>query len=118
MTPNFIHFLDSLLPSRTLENPEERRKYLAGPLQADGSANISATGSKGRRIDYTLYRQHSGPGHLKTVSGLRACGQPKPGQPCWAKRAGEGEPNPQRPLLLFWAAGGEESQDSEGGRAG
>ncbi|XP_013923593.1 PREDICTED: sphingomyelin phosphodiesterase 3 isoform X2 [Thamnophis sirtalis] len=52
---------------RTLENPEERRKYLAGPLQPHGSANFSATGSEGRRIDYILYRQHSGLEHLKTT---------------------------------------------------
>ncbi|KAM3842093.1 sphingomyelin phosphodiesterase 5-like isoform 2-T2 [Vipera latastei] len=53
---------------RTLENPEERRKYLAGPLQAEGSANLSTTWHEGRRIDYTLYRQHSGPVPLKTLA--------------------------------------------------
>ncbi|XP_039220588.1 sphingomyelin phosphodiesterase 5-like isoform X2 [Crotalus tigris] len=52
---------------RTLENPEERRKYLARPLQADGSTNLLTTCHEGRRVDYTLYRQHAGPVPLKTT---------------------------------------------------
>ncbi|XP_034275910.1 sphingomyelin phosphodiesterase 5-like isoform X2 [Pantherophis guttatus] len=69
---NLLHIYDEAVATpenlkRTLENSEERRKYLAGPLQADGSASLSATWHEGRRIDYILYRQHSGPGHLKTT---------------------------------------------------
>uniref|UniRef100_A0A8C6VE16 sphingomyelin phosphodiesterase n=1 Tax=Naja naja TaxID=35670 RepID=A0A8C6VE16_NAJNA len=66
---NSLHMYDEAVATpeslkRTLENPEECRKYLAGPLQAEGSASLLATCQKGRRIDYTLYRQHWG---LKTV---------------------------------------------------
>ncbi|XP_026577665.1 sphingomyelin phosphodiesterase 5 [Pseudonaja textilis] len=69
---NPLHLYDEAVATpeslkRTLENPEERRKYLAGPLQAEGSANLLATCHEGRRIDYTLYRQPWGPGHLKTA---------------------------------------------------
>ncbi|KAM6454996.1 sphingomyelin phosphodiesterase 5-like isoform 2-T2 [Liasis olivaceus] len=53
---------------RTLENPEERKKYLAGPILADGCSDLSAPwGKEGRRIDYTLYREHPGPVTLQTV---------------------------------------------------
>ncbi|XP_042321757.1 sphingomyelin phosphodiesterase 5-like [Sceloporus undulatus] len=52
---------------RTLEQPEGRRKFLAGPVLANGKLDPSATGSEGRRLDYILYREHPGPLALKTA---------------------------------------------------
>ncbi|KAH0617303.1 hypothetical protein JD844_015340 [Phrynosoma platyrhinos] len=52
---------------RTLEQPEGRRKFLAGPVLANGNLDPSNTGNEGRRLDYILYREHPGPLALKTA---------------------------------------------------
>nr|XP_020660184.1 sphingomyelin phosphodiesterase 5 [Pogona vitticeps]XP_020660185.1 sphingomyelin phosphodiesterase 5 [Pogona vitticeps]XP_020660186.1 sphingomyelin phosphodiesterase 5 [Pogona vitticeps] len=52
---------------RTLEQPEGRQKYLAGPVLADGKPDLSLTSCEGRRLDYILYREHPGPLALNTV---------------------------------------------------
>ncbi|XP_066481325.1 sphingomyelin phosphodiesterase 5-like [Tiliqua scincoides] len=52
---------------RTLSCPEGRRKYLAGPILANGHPDLSGGWSEGRRIDYLMYREHSGPAELRTA---------------------------------------------------
>ncbi|XP_063155881.1 sphingomyelin phosphodiesterase 5-like [Candoia aspera] len=69
---NYLRIYDEAVATpenlkRTLENPEERRKYLAGPILADGCPSPSAPSHEGRRIDYTLYREHPGPVALQTT---------------------------------------------------
>nr|XP_016853994.1 PREDICTED: sphingomyelin phosphodiesterase 3-like [Anolis carolinensis] len=52
---------------RTLEQPDGRRKFLAGPVLADGRPDPSATGCEGRRLDYIMYREHPGSLDLRTA---------------------------------------------------
>nr|XP_060632021.1 sphingomyelin phosphodiesterase 5-like [Anolis sagrei ordinatus]XP_060632022.1 sphingomyelin phosphodiesterase 5-like [Anolis sagrei ordinatus]XP_060632023.1 sphingomyelin phosphodiesterase 5-like [Anolis sagrei ordinatus] len=52
---------------RTLEQPDGRKKFLAGPVLADGQPDPSATGCEGRRLDYILYREHPGSLGLRTA---------------------------------------------------
>ncbi|XP_053169486.1 sphingomyelin phosphodiesterase 5-like isoform X2 [Hemicordylus capensis] len=51
---------------RALEQAEGRRKYLAGPILANGAPDLSGPRGEGRRIDYILYREHPGPAELTT----------------------------------------------------
>ncbi|XP_048339327.1 sphingomyelin phosphodiesterase 5-like [Sphaerodactylus townsendi] len=52
---------------RTLEDEKERKKYLEGPVLANGQPDLSAMWCEGRRLDYILYREHHGPVELKAA---------------------------------------------------
>ncbi|KAL8182815.1 UNVERIFIED_CONTAM: hypothetical protein K2H54_002254 [Gekko kuhli] len=52
---------------RTLEDEQERQKYLEGPILADGQPDLSAICREGRRLDYILYREHLGPVELEVA---------------------------------------------------